>query len=187
MFNFTPSITRGQAALRGFLALAIGVVFLSWPNISIGTAVVLFAICAFTDAVIALTRLFSSGAAAGDRILQLLRTVVDLAAAVVAIAYPGPTAEALTIIIGVYFILAGVLELSGSSTVSRLGLSGSGWLAVSGLLSIATGILLIVWPGIGAVTLAIVVGAYLAVYGATYLISAAKAPKGGTVASPLAS
>jgi len=32
------------------------------------------------------------------------------------------------------------------------------------------------WPGIGAVSLAIVVGAYLAAYGVVLVVSAAKAP-----------
>jgi uncharacterized membrane protein HdeD (DUF308 family) len=55
------------------------------------------------------------------------------------------------------------------------------------LLSIVAGVLLIVWPNIGAVTLAIVFGAYLAVYGGALLISAAMAPKGASVSDPLTS
>jgi uncharacterized membrane protein HdeD (DUF308 family) len=153
--------------------------------VTIGTAVVLFAVVCIVDAVVALTRLFSSGRPAGDRVLQILRTVVDVGAAGVAIAWPGPTAEVLTVVIGVYAIVVGVLELS-ASTGSLVKCAGSsGWLIAAGVLSIVAGVLLIVWPDIGAVTLAIVFGAYLAAYGVVLLFSAAAAPKGGTVPNPV--
>jgi uncharacterized membrane protein HdeD (DUF308 family) len=53
-----------------------------------------------------------------------------------------------------------------------------GWEIAGGLLSVMTGIALVVWPGIGAVTLAIVFGAYLAVLGVVLLLSAAVTPRG---------
>jgi uncharacterized membrane protein HdeD (DUF308 family) len=187
MLAFTPPLSRGHAALRGGLAVVLGIVFLVWPNITIGTAVVLFAIFCFTDALVALARLFSADRSAGDRVLQILRALIDVAAAIVAIAYPGPTALALTIIVGVYVIVAGILELYGSSALSRLGAGGTGWLIVGGLISIVAGVLLIVWPNIGVVTLALVVGAYLVVYGTWWVISAIAAPKGSTVSDPLTS
>jgi uncharacterized membrane protein HdeD (DUF308 family) len=181
MFAFTQPLSRGHAALRGVLALALGVVFLIWPGITIGTAVALFAVFCFADAFVALARLFSAGDTAGDRVLQILRIALDVGAAVVAIAYPGMTAEALTIIIGVYAIIIGISELTGSSALSRIGAGGTGWLVVTGLLSIAAGVLLMVWPDIGAVTLAVVFGSYLAAYGVVMLVSAAVAPKGANV------
>jgi uncharacterized membrane protein HdeD (DUF308 family) len=187
MLSFSAPISRGHAAFRGFIALALGVVFLVWPNITIGTAVVLFAVFCFMDAIASLARLFSAGDTAGDRVLQILRTVVDVAAGIVAIVYPGPTALVLTIIIGVYLIFGGILELSGSGMLARFAMGGTGWLVVGGLLSIAAGVLIVVWPDIGVVTLAIVFGAYLAAYGIAWLISAAMAPKSGTVADPLTS
>ena len=182
MLTFTAPLSRGHAALRGLLALVLGVVFLVWPSITIGTAVVLFTIFCLMDAFIALARLFSSGRGAGDRVLMILRTLLDVAAAIVAIAYPGPTAEVLTIIIGAYLIALGVVELASSSTLSNLG-AGGGWLVVGGLLSIVAGVVLIVWPDIGAVSLAVVFGAYLAAYGAWMLASAAMAPKRGTLSA----
>jgi uncharacterized membrane protein HdeD (DUF308 family) len=185
MFNFTTSLSRRDAALRGVVAFALGVVFLIWPGVTIGTAVVLFAVFCFVDAGVALTRLFSSGRSAGDRVLQVLRTVVDVGAAVVAIAWPGPTAEVLTAIIGIYVIVLGVLELYASTGSLVKSAGSSGWLIAAGVLSMVVGVLLIVRPDIGAVALAIVFGAYLASYGTILLLSAAAAPKGGTVPSPV--
>jgi uncharacterized membrane protein HdeD (DUF308 family) len=158
MFNVTSSLSRRDAALRGVVAFALGIVLLIWPGVTIGTAVVLFAVFCLADAVVALTRLFSPGRPAGDRILQILRTVVDVGGAVVAIAWPGPTAEVLTVIVGVYAIVLGVLEFSASTGSLVKSAGRSGWLIAAGVLSIVAGVLLIVWPDIGAVTLAIVAG-----------------------------
>jgi uncharacterized membrane protein HdeD (DUF308 family) len=134
---------------------------------------VLFAIYVFADAVASITRLFSGGRPTGDRVLLGLRAVIELSAGVVAIAYPGATAGVMTVVIGLYAIAVGVNEIAGSSKLSKLGASGTGWLVASGSLSILTGAALVVWPGIGAVTLAIVFGAYLAATGVLLLISAA--------------
>jgi uncharacterized membrane protein HdeD (DUF308 family) len=51
-------------------------------------------------------------------------------------------------------------------------------------LSSVAGNLLIAWPGIGAVSLAIVVGACPAVYGIVVLASAATSPSGERVSDP---
>jgi uncharacterized membrane protein HdeD (DUF308 family) len=184
MSTFSTHLTRKDAALRGVLAVALGLVFVIWPGVSIGTAVALFAIFCFVDAGVALTGLFSSERSTGGRILKVLRTVVDVAAAVVAIAYPGPTAEVLTVIIGVYAIIIGALELSASGGPLAKAARSPGLLRVAGALSIIAGALLIVWPNIGVVTLAIVFGAYLAAYGVLLLVTAAMAPKDGTVPNP---
>jgi uncharacterized membrane protein HdeD (DUF308 family) len=184
MPTFSSYLTRSDAALRGVLAFVLGLVFVIWPGVSIGTAVVLFAIFCFVDAAVALSRLFSSGRSAGDRMLQILKTVVDVIAAVVAIAYPGPTAGVLTVIIGVYAIVVGALELSAAGGPLAKAAGSSGMLRVAGALSIIAGALLVIWPGIGVVTLAVIFGVYLAAYGALLLASAAMAPKDGTVPNP---
>jgi len=182
MFSISQPLSRSDAALRGGVALVLGVVFLIWPGITIGTALALFAIFCFVDAAVALVRLFSSGQSAGDRVLQILRVVLDVLAAIVVIAWPGPSAQVLAVVIGIYAVIAGVFELMASGSVSRAaGVQGSGWLVLSGILAIIAGVLLIFWPNVGAVSLAIVFGVYLAAYGTVMLISAASAPKGGTV------
>jgi uncharacterized membrane protein HdeD (DUF308 family) len=179
MFNFTASLSRGQAALRGGVALVLGVVFVVWPNITIGTAVVLFAIYCIVDAGVQFSNVFGDGESGVQRVLRLLLALLDIAAAAVAVIYPGPTAGVLVIVIGVWAIVGGFAELFGAFSLS------SGWLGLTGVLSIAAGIVLVAWPGIGALSLAIVVGVYLAAYGIVLLASAATASSGERVGDPL--
>src|SRR4029079_7837499 len=116
MFSLHPSLTRSSCVWRGGIALVLGLVFLIWPGVTIGTALALFAIFCFVDAAFALTRLFSSGRSAGDRVIDVLRTILEVAPSMILIAWPGPSAEVLTVVIGFYVVVVAVLELSSTST-----------------------------------------------------------------------
>jgi uncharacterized membrane protein HdeD (DUF308 family) len=181
MFTFDQPLSRSQAAVRGLLALVAGGVLMAWPGITIGTVVVLFATFVFADAVISAVRVFGHGQSAGDRALLAIRSAIEVVAGVAAIAYPGITAGVMTVVVGIYLITVGGLEMGAAGRLSKLGATGTGWLVAGGLLTLLTGIALAVWPGIGAVTLALVFGAYLAVAGLVLLVSAAIAPRGATV------
>jgi uncharacterized membrane protein HdeD (DUF308 family) len=183
MSTLTHSLTRGQAAGRGLLAAVLGGVFMAWPGITIGTVVVLFAIYAVVDAVAVAKRAFAHGLDGGDRALLIIRAVVEFAAAGTAIAWPGVTASVMTVVIGLYAVATGGLDLAGASRLAKLGAGASGWLVAGGVLSVIAGLLLMFWPGIGALTLAIVFGAYLLAYGVTLMVSALVTPEGETVAA----
>ena len=184
MSLFTEPLSRGHWAVRGLLAVALGGALLVWPSITIGTVVVLFAFYAFADAIASVTRVFRSGAGGGERAMRLVRAAIEVSAGVVAIAYPGPTAAMMTVVLGLFAIATGVNELASARTLGRLGATGTGWLVATGVVSLVAGVALVVWPGIGAVTLALLFGAYLVVYGITLDIAAAMTPRDEPVEAP---
>ena len=183
MFAFGLSLSRGHAALRGLLAVALGAVCVIWPGITIGVVVALFAIYCFADAITQVVHLFRSDDTAGRRVLMVVMALIDVAAGVVAVSYPGITAGVLVIVVGIWAIFGGIIELTAAWQLSG---SGTGWLALSGTLSVAAGILLVAWPGIGAFSLALVLGIYLLVYGTTLLGASAVTPRGESVSDALA-
>jgi uncharacterized membrane protein HdeD (DUF308 family) len=184
MFTLDALLTRRHAAVRGLLAVVLGVVALVWPGLTIGVAVALFAIYCFADAIIRFTILFGAVGSGGQRALALFVAVVDIAAGVVAIAYPGITAGALVVVIGIWAIIIGATEIAAALSAGRSVL-GRGWLALIGVLSAIAGVLLIAWPEIGAVTIAVVLGIYLLVYGVTLVAAAALTPKGEQIGDAL--
>src|SRR5207244_8146628 len=95
--------------LRGLLAIVVGIIALAWPGVTVGAVVAIFAIAVFFDAVGQGMRAFSSekaGPVAGHLLLALL----DIAAGVVALAWPDITALALTIWIGAGAVVIGIGE-----------------------------------------------------------------------------
>jgi uncharacterized membrane protein HdeD (DUF308 family) len=95
---------------------------------------------------------------------HLLLGLIDLAAGVVALVWPAPTALVLVIVVAAWALVGGVAELfdgfqSGETAGTRT------LFILSGLVSVAFGVLLFAQPGVGAVTLALLFGLYSLIYG----------------------
>jgi uncharacterized membrane protein HdeD (DUF308 family) len=168
---------------RGLLGLAVGIIAIAWPGVTVGAVVFIFAVAVFTDAIIQITRAFNDDAV-GPGFGRVLLALIDVAAGVVAIAWPGITAEVLTIWIGIGAFVTGVGELA--MAFSSGGTAGSRFMfGLTGLISVALGVVLVVRPDVGAVSLAQVFGLFSFAFGIANLILAVSvhestAPQGAT-------
>ena len=154
--------------LRGILAIAVGITALAWPQVTVLALVILFAVYAFIAAGLEAMRAFSSPDA-GPVFGHLLLGLVNLAAGVVALAWPGPTALVLVLIVGTWAAIAGAVEVSAAFAAGEP--AGARTLFIlGGLVSIAFGSVLFARPGVGAITLALLFGLYNLVYGARTLM-----------------
>ena len=153
---------------RGILAVAIGVMALVWPNVTVFALVVLFAVYAFMASGLQVVRAFNSRKA-GPVIGHLLLGLLDLAAGVIALVWPAPTALVLVLIVGWWAVIAGLLEIAAAFAKGEP--AGTRALFIlAGLASIVFGVVLFAHPGIGALTLAILFGMFNLIYGAVMLV-----------------
>jgi uncharacterized membrane protein HdeD (DUF308 family) len=149
--------------LLGVLAIIAGVIALIWPGVTILALVTLFAVYAFIAAGLQGMRAFSS-AKAGPVVGHLLLGLIDIAAGVVALAWPAPTALVLVLVVGIWAAAAGFTEIfAGFGSGETAGMRAM--LILGGLVSVAFGVVLFAWPGLGAVTLALLFGIFALVYG----------------------
>src|SRR5271166_675278 len=95
--------------LRGLLAFGIGVVALAWPGVTVLALVVVFAVYAFIGAGLQAMQAFTSRTA-GPVFGHLLLGLVNLAAGVLALAWPVPTALVLVLLVASWAVVTGVLE-----------------------------------------------------------------------------
>jgi uncharacterized membrane protein HdeD (DUF308 family) len=154
--------------VRGILALAVGIMALAWPGVTVLALVILFAVYAFIGAGLEATRAFSSRTA-GPVFGHLLLGLVDLAAGVVALAWPGPTALVLVLIVGSWAVVAGLLEIFAAFGAGEP--AGTRALFIlGGLVTIAFGVVLFAHPGVGALTLAVLFGLFNLIYGGWALV-----------------
>ncbi len=153
--------------VRGILACVVGIVALAWPGVTVLALVILFAVYAFIAAVLQTVRAFSS-AKAGPVFGHLLLALVNLAAGVVALAWPLPTTFVLVLIVGAWAVVAGCVEVvSGFGAGQAAGQRAM--FILTGLASIALGVVLFARPGMGAVALALLFGLFNLVCGAWML------------------
>ena len=153
--------------LRGILALGVGVVALAWPGVTVLSLVILFAIYAFMAAGLEAVRAFSSRSA-GPVVGHLLVGLVNIAAGAVALAWPGPTALVLVLVVASWAVLAGFLEVFAAFVPGEEA-GARAMFILGGLASVAFGIVLFARPTIGAVSLALLFGLFNLIAGSWLL------------------
>jgi uncharacterized membrane protein HdeD (DUF308 family) len=83
---------------------------------------------------------------------------LSVAFAVVILIWPGISLEALTILFGAYAFATGVVGLAAA--IGGRMQDGRGWLALSSILGIAIGVVVLLWTDMSALALLYVIGAY---------------------------
>jgi uncharacterized membrane protein HdeD (DUF308 family) len=154
--------------VRGLLAVGIGAVALAWPEVTVLALVVLFAVYAFMWSAFELASAFTSRTA-GPVFAHLVVGLVDLAAGVVALTWPGPTALVLVLLVASWAIVTGSVEVvaafgTGEDAGSRA------LLVIGGLVSVVFGVVLFAYPGMGAVSLALLFGLFNLIAGSWMLV-----------------
>lgn len=174
--------TATSLILRGVLAIAVGIIALAWPGVTILALVILFAVYAFIGAGLRAMEAFSS-VTAGPVFGNLLLGLLDLAAGVIAVVWPGVTALALVLIVAFWAFTGGFLEIfaafrSGETAGTRA------LFVLGGLVSVAFGVVLFSRPGLGAVTLALLFGLFNLTSGFSLIVMGVQARRTGRALLP---
>ncbi|GAA3691871.1 HdeD family acid-resistance protein [Arthrobacter ginkgonis] len=177
-----PMKTVGIASIfRGVLAIAFGVVILVWPQITVSIVVVVFGIFVLADGVAGIVHWFGRRKSPEGRPSGwlLVASVVSIAAGLAALFWPGPTAIVVTLIIGWWALLIGILQVVWAFMARKyFALWWTGLIA--GLLFVALGLLLILQPATGImgflIVLAIIsiIAGILHIYDGTRILRFAK-------------
>jgi uncharacterized membrane protein HdeD (DUF308 family) len=149
-------------ALRGVAAIIFGLIALYAPTTALLSLVIVFGVYALVDGALALS-LSVRGAGISQSAI-ILRGLASIVAGVIALAWPGITAFALLVVIALWAIVAGILEISVAIR-HRKELRHEWLLGLEGALSVGFGILLLVSPVAGAIALGLWIGIYALVFG----------------------
>jgi len=152
-------------AVRGVAAVLFGLLAIIWPEITVTVLVLLFGAYALVDGVLALfTALFGGRSAEGRRLWLALEGVAGVLIGVLTFLWPGITTLVLLWLIAAWVLVTGVIEIVAAVRLRRE-IEGEWLLALSGVLSVVFGILLVIWPTAGAVTVVWLIGIYAMVFG----------------------
>ena len=158
-------------ALRGAVSVVLGLIAFLLPALTLAALVILFGAFALVDGV---TRL-----SAGFRALRderrwwalILQGLLGIATALVTLFVPLATALALLWVVAAWAVVSGGFEIAAAIRLRRE-IRGEWLLVLSGALSLFLGLMLVLMPGIGLLTLAWMVGAYLLASGLVLLLFA---------------
>jgi uncharacterized membrane protein HdeD (DUF308 family) len=155
--------------LRGVASILFGTLAFIWPGLTLVALIFLWGAYAVIDGGIALWAAISGRAGEmAPRWWLIVVGIVGVLVGLVAFSSPGVTALVLLMFIAGWAIVIGALEIWGAIQL-RKEIEGEWWLILSGLLSMAFGILLIARPGSGALALVWIIAAFAVLHGCTLI------------------
>lgn len=149
--------------LRGIAAVGFGLLAIVRPDIGLATLVILFGITALMDGISGVVLGFG-GRAGGTWWQMVLLGLAGVAAGIVAFVKPGLTAVALVYLIAFWSMARGIFEILAAIRLRKL-IEHEWLLGLSGALAVIFGVLLLRQPGVGALTLVLLIGAYMIALG----------------------
>src|SRR5579883_1173798 len=158
-------------ALAGVVSILFGLAAIIWPGLTLFVLVFLFAAYAIIDGILRFIATLRAIGAHQTWWPQLVIGIVDIAAGLFILAYPGRTAVLVAYVIAFWAILIGLFEIVGSLATAQL------LLLVVGIISVVFGFVLLANPLAGALALVIVIGIFAIVRGIVLLIHAFRAPE----------
>ena len=150
--------------LRGVCAILFGVLTILWPGLSLFTLVILWGVYALFDGGLAIGAAIMGDTPAPRWWLALVG-VLGIVAGAVTLLYPGITGLVLLFFIAGWAIAAGAFEIVGAIRL-RKEIDNEWLLIASGVLSVLFGLVILAYPGAGALGLAFVIGWFAMLYGA---------------------
>ena len=153
----------------GVASILVGVVAIVWPGATLAVVAVVFAVQMIVSAVFGFAAAFAVPLESGWlRALQALLAILSFAIGVYLVGHLSLSLLVLALLLGFYWMYQGITGLFIG--VGHPELPGRAWMIVSGILSIVTGGILVVAPGISLFALTLVIGVWLIVFGALAVI-----------------
>ena len=162
--------TRWALGISGAVSVAVGVLILAWPGISLFALTILFGAWVFATGIVGIASAIG-GAGSGGRGWLVFKSLVDIAVGLVVLFWPGISALALLYVIGAYAITLGVITIGGAFWLPVSG-GDSALLILGGFASILFGIVMFAMPGGGALVVLALIAAFALVAGISELVVA---------------
>ena len=150
--------------LRGVAGIIFGLATFFAPEISLTALVLVFGAYAFLDGVLALISAIRRRGATDHWWLLVLEGVMGVAVGVLTFVWPDITALALLYLIAAWALVTGGLEIAAAIRLRKV-ITGEWLLVLTGIASVALGVLLILFPEPGALAVVLWIGAYALVSG----------------------
>jgi uncharacterized membrane protein HdeD (DUF308 family) len=162
--------------LRGILAILFGLMAFAWPGLTLATLVIFFGAWALVSGCFALFGAFSGKKSGGDWWVLLLHGLLGIAVGILTFRSPGITAIAVLWYIAFWAIFTGVIEVATAIRL-RKEIRGEGWIMLAGIASVIFGVLLLAYPGAGALALITLIAAYAVVFGVMLVVASLRLRK----------
>ena len=164
--------------LRGLVAIVFALLTWAQPGVSLAALVLVFGIYVLADGLLGVWSAIAKRRDNRHWWLRLLWGVVGIVVGVMTFIMPGITGLVLLMYIAAWAMITGVLQIVAAIRL-RKEIKGEWLMILSGLVSVAFGVLLFLQPGAGALAVAWIIAAYAFIFGVLMVLLAFKVRKLG--------
>src|SRR6266545_1214860 len=161
---------RWALGINGVLSIALAMVILIWPGISLFALAIVFGAFTAANGVVGLIAAIRGPAISGRGWL-VLSSLVSIAFGVAVLVRTDLSALALLYVVGAYAITLGIITIGGGFWLPLNG-GDRALLTLTGMVSVLFGIVMFAKPGAGALVLLALIAAYELVKGVSELVVA---------------
>jgi uncharacterized membrane protein HdeD (DUF308 family) len=159
---------RWALGINGVLSIALAVVILIWPDISLFALAIVFGAFTAANGVVGLIAAIRGPAISGRGWL-ILSGLISIAFGVFVLVRTDMSALALLYVVGAYAIMLGIVTIGGGVWLPLSG-DDRALLTLTGIVSVLFGIVMFAKPGDGALVLLALIAAYELVKGVSELV-----------------
>src|SRR5215510_8401390 len=160
-------------ALRGYAAVLFGIATFMWPGITLWVLAPLFGAYAMINGIFAVIEAFRRDVSRERWRPLLFEGAVSIVVGVMTFAWPGLTAMGLLFLIALWAIITGVFEIITAIRL-RHEIGGEWMMTLIAILSMAFGLLLLAFPVTGALSVILMIRAFVFAIGALMIALAFK-------------
>ena len=153
--------------LRGLLAIGVGILAWSRPDIFWAPLVVVFGVYAIVDGAFAIVAAIQGETR--ERAIHLFEGILGMVVGALVFLYPDQAGTAIVLVIGLWAAASGVVEVVSAVRLRRE-IEDEWLLGLSGMVSIILGAILISRPQFGQVTTTYVLGTYGLIFGIVLVV-----------------
>ena len=164
--------------VRGLVAIVFALLTWAQPGVSLAALVLVFGIYVLADGLLGVWSAIAKRRDNRHWWLLLLWGLVGIVVGVMTFVMPGITGLVLLMYIAAWAVITGVLQIVAAIRL-RKEIKGEWLMILSGLVSVAFGVLLFLQPGAGALAVAWIIAAYAFIFGVLMVLLAFKVRKLG--------
>jgi uncharacterized membrane protein HdeD (DUF308 family) len=175
---------RGLRIALGVGTLALGIVALFWPQITLTLVAILFGVqLILAGAMRIATAVVSKDDAGWLRAVLFIVGILILLAGLICLRNPFVSLLSVAVLISLGWMVNGIMELVAAASGD---VPGSRWLHVLlGIVSIVGALVVLFWPGLAVLTFNMIGAWLLVIFGAIATVSALREPRTATRSAPM--
>jgi uncharacterized membrane protein HdeD (DUF308 family) len=165
------------------ITFVVGLILLVWPKATVVVVAVLIGVALVVTGIFRLIRGFTTpDMSGGTRAAYIIIGLLAALAGLYCLRHISVTVALLAFIVGVFWTLNGIVDLIVAATGPA---NGRGLLLLTGVLSLAAGLIVMFWPTISVTILLAVIGIWLIFYGLILAVMAWQVRSLGRTAVPV--